>query len=64
MLDAAELFYLQLEDGSRATYSTDLNRVLGEEDATWRVLDGQFVLLDTVFVHEQFVASSQETLPF
>jgi hypothetical protein len=62
VLDAAELFYLQLEDGSRAAYSTDLNRMLGEEDAAWRMLDGQFVLLDTVFVHEQFVASSQETL--
>lgn len=62
VLDAAELFYLQLEDGSRAAYSTDLNRVLGEEDAAWRMLDGQFILLDTVFVHEQFVASSQETL--
>jgi hypothetical protein len=63
MLDAVELFHLQLEDGSsRAAFSTDLNRVLGEEDAVWRTLDGQFVLLDAVFVHEHVVAASQETL--
>jgi hypothetical protein len=62
VLDAAELFYLQREDGSRAAFGGDLNRVLGEEDVVWRMLDGQFVLLDAVFVHERIVASSQETL--
>ena len=36
--------------------------MLGEEDTVWRMLDGQFVLLDAVFVHERVVAASQETL--
>jgi hypothetical protein len=62
VLDAVELFYLQLEDHSRPAFTTDLNRLFGEEDASWRLLDGQFVLLDAVFVHEQIVASSQQTL--
>ena len=63
VLDAVELFYLQLEVGSsRSAFNTDLNRILGEEDAVWRTLDGQFVLLDAVFVHEHVVAASQETL--
>lgn len=62
VLDFVELFYLQVEDGNRPAFIGDLNRVLGEEDAVWRMLDGQFVQLDAVFVHEQVVASSQETL--
>jgi hypothetical protein len=62
VLDAVELFCLQLEEGSRAAFNADLNRVLGEEDAAWRMLDGQFVLLDAVFIHERVVANSQETL--
>lgn len=62
VLDYVELFYLQVEEMSRPTFVADINRVLGEEDAVWRMLDGQFVLLDAVFVHEQVVASSQETL--
>ena len=62
VLDAIELFYLQLGDEKRPPFTTDLNRLLGEEDASWRMLDGQFILLDSVFVHEQVVASSQQTL--
>jgi hypothetical protein len=62
MLDAVELFCLQLGDDRRPPFTTDLNRLLGEEDASWRLLDGQFVLLDAVFVHEQVVASTQQTL--
>jgi hypothetical protein len=62
VLDAIELFYLQLGDEKRSPFTTDLNRLLGEEDASWRMLDGQFILLDSVFVHEQVVASSQQTL--
>lgn len=62
VLDFVELFYLQVEESGRPTFVADVNRVLGEEDAAWRMLDGQFVLLDAVFVHEHVVASSQETL--
>ena len=62
VLDAIELFHTELGGGKDSSFSTDLNRVLGEEDAVWRMLDGQFVLLDVVFVHEQVVAASQETL--
>lgn len=62
VLDFAELFYLLVEESNRPAFTTALNRVLGEEDAAWRMLDGQFVRLDAVFVHEQIVANAQETL--
>jgi hypothetical protein len=62
VLDAVESFYLELRDDRRPPFTTDLNRLLGEEDASWRLLDGQFILLDAVFVHERVVASSQEAL--
>lgn len=62
VLDAIELFHTELGSSKGSSFSTDLNRVLSEEDAVWRMLDGQFVLLDAVFVHEQVVAASQETL--
>jgi hypothetical protein len=62
VLDTIELFASQLSDQSRPPFLAELNTILGEEDSPWRVLDGQFVALDTVFVHEQIVASSQQTL--
>ena len=62
VLDAVEFFYLEIDEAQRPSFSTDLNRVLGEEDASWRLLDGQFILLSDVFVHEQIVASSQQAL--
>jgi len=62
VLDAVELLCLQLGDDRRPPFTTGLNQLLGEEDASWRLLDGQFILLDAVFVHERVIASSQEAL--
>lgn len=36
--------------------------MLKEEDASWRLLEGELVPLDSVFVHEQLVAASHEAL--
>jgi hypothetical protein len=62
VLDATEFFYLQVEKSRRPAFKADLNRVLGEEDTSWRLLEGRFVPLDSVFVHEQIVAASYEAL--
>jgi len=62
VLDAVESLCLQLGDDRRPPFTAGLNQLLGEEDASWRLLDGQFILLDAVFVHERVVASSQEAL--
>ena len=62
VLDAVELFYAQVQTKRRPSLATEINRVLREEDASWRLLEGQFVPLDSVFVHEQIMASSHEAL--
>jgi hypothetical protein len=62
VLDAVEFFYEKSSGGREPSFSADVNRVLGEEDMSWRLLGGQFVLLDSVFVHEQIVAASHEAL--
>jgi AbiJ N-terminal domain 4 len=62
VLDTIEFFYREIPESNRPAFSADVNRVLGEEDASWRVLEGQFVPLDSVFVHEQLVAASYEAL--
>lgn len=62
VLDMLELFAVQLADANQPAFSAQLNEVLAEEDSSWRMLDGQFVGLDSVFVHEQIVASSQRLL--
>jgi hypothetical protein len=62
VLDVLELFASELSDDRRPAFAAQLNDILAEEDSSWRILDGNFIGLDAVFVHEQVVASSQETL--
>jgi hypothetical protein len=44
------------------TFRSELNDILSEEESTWRLMESEFVLLDSVFVHENIVARSQATL--
>jgi HEPN domain-containing protein len=60
-LDAVEQFATYLGNDA-ADFASEVNRVLGEEDSVWRLLDLQFVKLDSVFVHEQVVAAAHERL--
>ena len=61
VLDAVEGYQRHIE-GSWERFRSELNDLLGEEESTWRLLDSEFVLLDSVFVHESIIARSQSTL--
>ncbi len=61
LLDAIEGYARHIE-ASWGSFCSELNSILGEEDSNWRLLDSEFVLLDSVFVHESIVAESQSTL--
>lgn len=60
VLDAIELFLSYLSDEQRSAFVSALNDLLSEEDSPWRLLGGEMVLLNSVFVHEQVVARSYE----
>jgi hypothetical protein len=61
VLDAVEGYQRHIPEGWE-TFRSELNSILSEEEATWRLLDSEFVLLDSVFVHENIVARSQSAL--
>ncbi len=61
VLDAVELFLAYVDDRAGA-FAQEVNRVFSEEDSVWRLLGGEFVPLDSVFVHEQSVARAHERL--
>lgn len=61
LLDAVEGYAPHIS-GSWEAFRSALNAILKEEEANWRLLDDEFVLLDSVFVHETIVARSQGTL--
>jgi hypothetical protein len=60
VLDAVEGYQRHIPDWG--SFRSELNDILKEEEATWRLLDSEFVLLDSVFVHEHIVARSQSAL--
>lgn len=61
LLDAVE-GYARHIPSNWESFRSELNDILGEEEAHWRLLDSEFVLLDSVFVHENIVARSQSAL--
>ena len=61
LLDAVEDYERHLPGGWES-FRSALNGILSEEESNWRLLDSEFVLLDSVFVHENIVARSQSTL--
>jgi hypothetical protein len=61
LLDAVE-GYEQHISKTWESFRSELNDILSEEESTWRLMDSEFVLLDSVFVHENIVARSQNTL--
>jgi hypothetical protein len=61
VLDAVE-GYARHISASWESFRAELNDILKEEEATWRLLDSEFVLLDSAFVHENIVARSQAML--
>jgi hypothetical protein len=60
-LDAIEGFARHIE-GEWDSFRSGVNDILSEEESSRRLLDEEFVLLDSVFVHEQVVARTQSTL--
>jgi hypothetical protein len=61
LLDAVEGYERRIPK-TWETFRSELNEILSEEESTWRLLESEFVLLDSVFVHENIVARSQATL--
>lgn len=61
VLDAVEGYERHIPE-SWKSFGSELNGILSEEESTWRLMDSEFVLLDSVFVHENIVARSQSTL--
>jgi hypothetical protein len=61
LLDAVEGYERHL-GGTWESFRSALNGILSEEESNWRLLDSEFVLLDSVFVHENIVARSQSLL--
>lgn len=61
-LDAVEGFLGYVDEGNRAAFAASVNDVMVEEDSSWRLLDGEFILLDSVFVHDRLVSGSQAAL--
>ena len=61
-LDTVEGFLGYVGQSIGGVFAASVNEILGEEDSGWRLLDGEFILLDSVFVHEQVVATSQAAL--
>lgn len=52
VLDALELF----QPPMRERFVADLNQILSEEEAPWRMLDGEMVLLDETFARSELAA--------
>jgi hypothetical protein len=61
LLDAVEGYERHISK-TWESFRSELNDILSEEESTWRLMDSEFVLLDSVFVHENIVARSQNTL--
>lgn len=61
LLDAVEGYKRRLPE-TWESFRSELNEILKEEEATWRLLDSEFVLLDSAFVHENIIARSQAML--
>lgn len=61
LLDAVEGYERHISK-TWESFRSELNGILSEEESTWRLMDSEFVLLDSVFVHENIVARSQNTL--
>jgi hypothetical protein len=61
LLDAVEGYERHISK-TWESFRLELNDILSEEESTWRLMDSEFVLLDSVFVHENIVARSQNTL--
>ena len=60
VLDTLELFMPWMSEPERRAVRATLNELLAEQDTPWRMLEAEMVLLDSVFVHEQVVATARE----
>jgi hypothetical protein len=61
VLDAVEGYERRIPK-TWESFRSELNEILSEEESTWRLMDSEFVLLDSAFVHENIVARSQVML--
>jgi hypothetical protein len=55
LLDAVEGYERRISK-TWDSFGSELNDILSEEESTWRLMEGEFVLLDSVFVHENIAA--------
>jgi hypothetical protein len=62
LLDAVEGYKRRIPSETWVSFRSELNEILKEEESTWRLMDSEFVLLDSAFVHENIVARSQAVL--
>ncbi len=60
LFDAVELFWGRLSDPS--AFLRELNDVLCEEDSPWRLLGGEFVLLDNAFARDELATRADTSL--
>jgi len=62
VLDSVEQYLTYVSEERRLEIAAEINRIFSEEDSVWRLLDQQFVKLDSIFVHQQVIARAHERL--
>ena len=61
VLDVVELFVGEVGDSGKGVERA-ANEIFSEEDSNLRLVAGEFVVLDSVFVHEQLVGHAREVI--
>lgn len=62
VLDAIEIFYNEVEPQQRLPFQAQVNSILDEENYHWRLVDGQFYLMDSSFMNTHVLERVEELM--